>query len=290
MMLKRISVFILICGFVVGASYTNAQSVSARGSKEYTGKGQAGNSSEMPTELQGVGIDEKIGDHINLNVMVQNEQGQNVPLSTFFQKNKPVMLSPMYFECPGLCSFHFNGVIDALKKVDWNPGEKFEVIALSFDVKENNQPELAAKKKASYLKVYGRSGTDNGFHFLTADQAVIDELMKQVGFRFRWNENANEWSHASAAILISPEGKITRYLHGVEFDPRDLKFALNETAHGKVGNLVDSVLLYCFKYDQHQSKYGLQIFRVMQLGGAAMVVILMIWLIPFLYRSRREKV
>lgn len=290
MMLKKTSLLILLCSFVVGASYSNAQSVSARGSKEYTGKSQVGNSNELPAELQGVGIDEKIGDHINLNVMVQNEQGQNVPLSTYFQKNKPVMLSPMYYACPGLCSFHFNGVIDALKKIDWSPGDKFEVIAFSFDAKENNQPELATKKKANYLKVYDRTGTDNGFHFLTADQTVIDELMKQVGFRYRWNENANEWSHASAAILISPDGKISRYMHGVEFNPRDLKFALNETAHGKVGNIVDSVLLYCFKYDQHQSKYGLQIFRVMQLGGAAMVVILMIWLVPVLFRSRREKV
>jgi protein SCO1/2 len=227
-----------------------------------------------------------------LNLDVKNEKGEVVKLSTFFGNHKPVMLSPMYYQCPGLCSFHFNGVIDALKKMDWNPGEKFNIIAFSFDASENNleKADLAQKKKDSYMKVYGRAGTENGFHFLTADQATIDALMKQVGFQYRWNEKANEWSHASAAIMISPEGKITRYLHGVDFDARDMKLALNETANGKVGNIVDSVMLYCFKYDQHQSKYGLQVFRVVQLGGALMTLFLGVWLLPILFRSRREKV
>ena len=270
----------------------NAQSNSALNKPHYTGVQQETNSAQMPEELKGVTIVEKIGDNIDLNLDVKNEKGEVVKLSTFFGNHKPVMLSPMYYQCPGLCSFHFNGVIDALKKIDWNPGEKFNIIAFSFDASENNleKADLAQKKKDSYMKVYGRPGTENGFHFLTADQATIDTLMKQVGFQYRWNEKANEWSHASAAIMISPEGKITRYLHGVDFDARDMKLALNETANGKVGNIVDSVMLYCFKYDQHQSKYGLQVFRVVQLGGALMTLFLGVWLLPILFRSRREKV
>lgn len=270
----------------------SAQSTSALNKPHYTGVQQETNSAQMPEELKGVTIAEKIGDSIDLNLDVKNEKGEVVKLSTFFGNHKPVMLSPMYYQCPGLCSFHFNGVIDALKKMDWNPGEKFNIIAFSFDASENNleKADLAQKKKDSYMKVYGRAGTENGFHFLTADQATIDALMKQVGFQYRWNEKANEWSHASAAIMISPEGKITRYLHGVDFDARDMKLALNETANGKVGNIVDSVMLYCFKYDQHQSKYGLQVFRVVQLGGALMTLFLGVWLLPILFRSRREKV
>jgi protein SCO1/2 len=273
----------------VGAS---AQSNSALSKPHYTGVQQETNSAQMPEELKGVTIAEKIGDNIDLNLDVKNEKGEVVKLSTFFGNHKPVMLSPMYYQCPGLCSFHFNGVIDALKKIDWNPGEKFNIIAFSFDASENNleKADLAQKKKDSYMKVYGRPGTENGFHFLTADQATIDLLMNQVGFQYRWNAKANEWSHASAAIMISPEGKITRYLHGVDFDARDMKLALNETANGKVGNIVDSVMLYCFKYDQHQSKYGLQVFRVVQLGGALMTLFLGVWLLPILFRSRREKV
>ncbi len=114
--------------------------------------------------------------------------------------------------------------------------------------------------------------------------------MKQVCFQYRWNEKANEWSHASAAIMISPTGVISRYLHGIEFEPRDVKLGLNETAAGHVGNLVDSVMLFCFKYDQHQSKYGLQVFRLVQMGGALTAFLLGVWLVPILFRSRREKV
>lgn len=290
-MKKRNFLFVLLSSLVLTLSMAvpvYAQSNGAQGMPKYTGKPSEKKSEEMPPELQGVGIDEKIGEKINLSLLVNNEDGNAVPLSSFFHSHKPVLLSPMYYACPGLCNFHFNGVVEALKKIDWSPSNKFEVIAFSFDAKENS--ELALKKKQNYMKLYDRPGTESGFHFITANQAAVDQLMQSIGFRFRWNETANEWSHASAAILISPEGKITRYLHGVEFNPGDLKLALNESSEGKVGTLLDKAILYCFKYDQHQSKYGLQVFRVMQLAGAFTVMLLVVWLLPVLYRSRREKV
>ena len=264
------------------------QTTAQRTTKAYTGSVEPEHSAERPSELKGVNIVEKTGEKIDLNMPVRNEAGEIVPLSTFFTNGEAVMLSPMYFNCPGLCNFHFNGVVDALKKIDWNPGEKFQIIAFSFDAREG--ADLAKKKKANYMKLYGRPGTENGFHFVTAEQSTIDKLTSQLGFFFKWNDTAGEWSHASAAIMISPQGKITRYLHGVEFDARDMKLALNETASGKVGNLMDAAILFCFKYDEHKSKYGLQVFRVMQLAGAAMVLLLSFWLLPFLIRSRREKV
>ncbi len=265
---------------------------AARAGQKYTGLQPETNSAQVPEELKGVNISEKIGQKIDLNLSVKNEKGEIVKLSSFFTAHKPVMLSPMYYQCPGLCSFHFNGVIETLKKIDWNPGEKFEIVAFSFDARENmpEKADLAAKKKASYMKVYNRAGTENGFHFLTADQNTIDILMKQIGFEYRWNEKANEWSHASAAIMISPDGTISRYLHGVDFDARDMKLGLNETANGHVGNIVDSVMLFCFKYDQHQSRYGLQVFRLVQIAGALVALLLGAWLLPILFRSRREKV
>jgi len=113
--------------------------------------------------------------------------------------------------------------------------------------------------------------------------------MEQVGFQFRWNEKVGEWSHASAAIIISPDGTIARYLHGIQFEPRDVKLALNEAANGKVGTVIDSVMLYCFKYDRHQSKYGLQAFRVMQIGAAITAILMALWLLPVLIRAKREK-
>lgn len=281
------SIAFLILSLTVGA-----QTSAVRTGQTYTGIQAETNSAQLPEQLKGVNISEKIGEKIDLNLLVKNEKGESVPLSSFLHKNKPLMLSPMYYECPGLCSFHFNGVIDALKKIDWNPGEKFNVMAFSFDASENTlaKASLAQNKKNSYMKVYNRPGTENGFHFVTADQDTIDTLMKQVGFQFRWNEKANEWSHASAAIMISPDGTISRYLHGVDFDARDMKLGLNETARGHVGNIVDSVMLFCFKYDQQQSKYGLQVFRLVQIGGAVVALFLGLWLLPILFRSRREKV
>lgn len=283
---KRFAFFIFI--FTLGVQTSWSQTTSPRGGNNYDGKAAGLPSDQVPEEIRNVGIDEKIGQTIDLNLQVTDDSGQKIPLSALFQNHKPVLLSPMYYNCPGLCSLHFNGVIDSLKKVDWNPGEKFQVLAFSFDAKETS--DLAAKKKANYMKLYGRPGTEKGFHFVTAEQNVIDQLMSATGFKYKWNEKANEWSHVSAAIMISPNGKITRYLHGVEFNPKDMKFALNETANGKIGNIVDSVLLYCFKYDQHQSRYGLQIFKVMQIGGGIMMLILAIWLLPVLLRARREKV
>lgn len=289
MLNRALSILILIC-----AVNTNvfAQSTSPRGGADYDGKAMSTTSDAVPEEIKNVGIDEKIGQHIDLNLQVTDETGKVVPLSSFFHPHKPVLLSPIYYNCPGLCSFHFNGVIDSLKKIDWNPGDKFQVLAFSFDASENapDKAGLGAKKKANYMKVYGRPGTENGFHFVTADQATVDKLMSSVGFRYKWNEKAGEWAHVSAAIMISPDGKIARYLHGIEFNPQDMKFALNETANGKVGNIVDSVLLFCFKFDQHQSKYGLQVFRVMQIAGGFMILLLAIWLLPVLFKARREKV
>ncbi len=259
----------------------------ANGAKEaYTGKEPAKVSSEIPEELVGVGIKEKIGDSLDLNLMVTDEAGVKKPLSTYFTKHKPVILSPVYFNCPGLCNFHLNGLIDALKLVDWSPADKFEIIALSFDWKET--PDVAAKKKANYLKLYGRAGTDNGWHFVTADEATVKKITDTVGFSYKWDAKENQWSHASAAIVVSPEGKISRYLHGIMFEPRDVKLALNEASDGKVGGIVDSAMLFCFKYDSHQSKYGLQVFQLMKLAGAITVLALALWLGTAMIQAKRE--
>jgi protein SCO1 len=286
MFTKNFSFFIITLA-IIGPSAL-AQKTSHRGGNDYDGKAVSTTSEVVPEEIRGVTITEKLGEKIDLSLQVTDESGNKVALATLFTTHKPVLLSPMYYSCPGLCSFHFNGVIDALKKVDWNPGEKFQVVAFSFDAHENS--ELALKKKTNYMKLYGRPGTEKGFHFLTADQATIDKLMASVGFQFRWNETAKEWSHASAAIMIAPDGKISRYLHGIEFNPQDMKFALNETANGKVGNVVDAMILYCFKFDVHQSKYGLHVFRLVQIAGLLTILLLAIWLLPVLFKARREKV
>lgn len=252
----------------------------------YTGKALAKPSSDVPEELQNVGITEKIGDTLDLNLMVTNEKGEKVPLSSFFRPKKPVVISPIYFNCPGLCNFHLNGFTETLSTIDWSPSKEFDVIAFSFDSRET--PEIAAKKKENYIKLYGREGTDNGWHFVTADEETVKKVTDALGFQYKWNEAAGEWSHASAAIILSPEGKISRYLHGIQFEARDVKLALNEASNGKVGNIVDSVMLYCFKYDSHQSKYGLQVFNLMKLAGAVTVAVMALWLAIAMIQAKRE--
>ena len=243
-------------------------------------------STERPEILQGVGIDEQMGHTLDLNLPFKDENGQAVTLGSFYDGKTPVMISPVYYSCPGLCNFHLNGMVDALKNVDWPIGGKFKMLAISFDPKEG--PDLAAKKKATYIKLYGKPEAAEGWHFLTADAATITTFMKSVGFNYRWNPEEKEWAHTSAAIVTSPQGKITRYLPGIMFEPKDIKLALNEASSGKIGTFVDSLVLYCFKYDQHQSKYTLYAFNVMKIGGGLMVLLLALWLLPVWVRSRRE--
>lgn len=242
--------------------------------------------SEAPKSLDGVGIDEKLGHQIDLNLKFKDENGQEVTLGKYFADSaKPVILSPVYYSCPGLCNFHLNALTDAMKELDWTLGDKFKAIAVSFDPTESEK--VASKKKASYMNVYGRPVAEKDWHFLTGDEANIKSLMASLGFKYRWDNDANEWAHASAAIIVTPDGKISRYLPGLQIFPKDLKLALNEASAGKVGTFVDQLVLYCFQYNPHQSKYTLYAFNIMKLGGALMVLVLGIWLLPIWIRSRR---
>lgn len=245
---------------------------------------------DAPEELQGVGIDEKLGSKLDLSLKFKDDNGQVVSLASFFDGKHPVIISPVYFSCPGLCNFHLNGLTDALKLMpnDWSIGGKYKLLSVSFDSKETF--DLAAKKKETYMKVYEREGASSGWHFLTSDEATIKALTSSLGFKFRWDESAQEWAHASAAIVVTPDGTISRYLPGIMFDPKDIKLALNEATAGKIGSVVDHLVLYCFKYDPRQSKYTLAAFNIMKLGGAVMVLGMVLWLLPIYIRSRRVKI
>lgn len=244
---------------------------------------------EKPKELAGVGLEEKLGAKIDLALQVQDENGQTVALSSFFDGKHPVILTPIYFSCPGLCNFHLNGLTDALKLMDkeWSVGGKYKILSFSFDSKET--PDLAGKKKQTYMKLYDREGAAEGWHFLTANEATVQALTSSIGFSFKWDEASKEWAHASAAVVITPDGTISRYLPGIMFAPQDIKLALMEASEGKIGSVVDHLVLYCFKYDPKQSKYTLAAFNVMKLGGAVMVLLMVLWLLPIYIRSRRAK-
>lgn len=251
--------------------------------KPYSQEAEPLVASEKPREIQNVGIKEQLGEQLDLNMNFKDENGQVVQLAHYINGSKPVIISPVYYNCPRLCNFHLNGLTEALQKLDWNPGKKFDVIAISFDSKET--PELALAKKENYMKMYARPGTEVGWHFLTADEKTVKQFTTEVGFEFKWSEETKEWSHASAAIVSSPQGKITRYLPGIMFDPQSIKLALTEAGEGKTGNMIDSLILYCFQYNPHKGEYTLAAFRLMKLGGLFMVIFLATWLLPIWIRT-----
>lgn len=255
----------------------------------YDGKPAPMVASDAPKELAGIGIDEKLGGKLDLTLKVKNDDGQETTLGSFFDGKHPVIISPVYFSCPGLCNFHLNGLTDGLKMMDkdWTVGKKYKILSMSFDSKET--PDLAAKKKQTYMKLYEREGAEKGWHFITADESTVQAITQSLGFKFKWDEQAQEWAHASAAVIITPDGTISRYLPGILFNPQDIKLALTEAADGKIGSFVDHLVLYCFKYDPQQSKYTLAAFNLMKLGGAVMVMLMVLWLLPIYIRSRRAK-
>lgn len=264
-------------------------SFSAIKTLAYNGTEAGMASNEKARELEGVGIEEKLGKKLDFGMKFKDETGKEVSIGDFFDGKHPVIVSPVYFTCPGLCNFHLNGLTDALKLMDkeWTVGNKYKIVALSFDSKET--PEIAAQKKDLYMQMYNRPGSENGWHFLTGNEQQVRALTDAIGFKFRWDENQKEWAHASAAVVVSPDGTISRYLPGIMFNPQDIKLALNEATEGKIGNFVDSLVLYCFKYDPHKSKYSLAAVSVMKMGGALMVLVLVLWLLPLYIRSRRAK-
>jgi protein SCO1/2 len=241
-------------------------------------------STEKPAEFEGIGITENLGQKLDLSMQFTDENGELVTLGKYFDGKHPVSISLIYYSCPGLCNFHLNGVIDAIKTMDWSPGDKFQLLAISFDPKETF--ETAALKRQNYIKDYNRPGTEKGFHFLTATQETIDKITQQIGFKYKWNESAKEWAHASAAVIVTPDGVISRYLHGIQFDSPTFKMALNEATNGKIGSLVDKMIWYCFKYDPQQSKYVLYAFRAMQFGAIAIVLLLAALILPVWLRGR----
>ena len=242
---------------------------------------------EIPPDLQGIGITEKLGEFVDKDLKFTDENGETVTLGKYYDGTHPVVISLVYYACPGLCNFHLNGVIESLKEVDWSVGDKFQYLAISFDPKEKS--ELASKKKKTYMDLYNRPGSEKGWHFLTADQATIDQITKQLGFEYKWNEAAQEWSHASAAVVTTPKGKISRYLEGIMFESKTFRMALVEATDGKIGTLMDRMIWYCSKYDPHLSKYSLYAVNIMKLGGVGIIVLLASLMLPVWLRSRRRE-
>jgi protein SCO1 len=235
--------------------------------RTYDPSQSAGNG--LPSALQNIGIEQKLGEQLPLDTVFKDENGRAVKLGEYFSKERPVVLALVYYECPMLCNEVLNGLTGSLKGISFDAGKEFDVVAISFDARENEKPELTKNKKAAYVERYGRPGSENGWHFLTGEQASIDAVTKAAGFNYQWDEKSNQFAHAGGIMIVTPDGKMSRYFYGIDYSPKDVKFGIMESAESKVGNPAEKLLLYCFHYDPASGKYGLAVLNVIRLGGIA---------------------
>ena len=246
----------------------------------------------MPDALQKVGIDQKLGDQLPLDAPVKDESGKVGKLGDYFSSGRPVIVAFVYYECPMLCNEVLNGLTGSLKGISLNAGKDFDVVAISFDARENDKSDLARNKKASYMERYGRPGTENGWHFLTATQDSIDKMTSAAGFKYQWDEKSQQFAHVGGVMITTPDAKLSRYFYGIDYAPSDLKFGLMESAAEKIGNPAERLLLYCYHYDPASGKYGLAVLRVMR--AASILTIAGIGAMLFIFwrrnKSRQEKI
>ncbi len=240
----------------------------------------------LPGALQGVGIDQNLDAQLPLDLTFRDELGRAVPLSTYFRSGRPVLLAPVYYRCPMLCTQILNGLASSLKAVSFNPGQEFEVVAFSFDPKDT--VEIAAAKKEMYLRRYGRAGTANGWHFLTGDEPNIKALMDAVGFHYKYDPATDQYAHASGVMIITPDGRLSKYFYGVEYAPRDIRLGLVEASLNKIGTPVDQILLYCYHYDPTTGKYGAVALNTLRMAAGGFVVAAGAFLFLMLRRDWRR--
>jgi protein SCO1/2 len=222
-----------------------------------------------PSIVERVAVDQNLGAQVPLDLAFRDESGNPVRLGDYCGK-KPVVLSLVYYRCPGLCTMTLNGMSKSFKPLQFSAGREFEIVTVSIDPKET--PALAAEKKAHYIRQYGREGAASGWHFLTGDQPSIDALARAVGFRYVYNPNTNQYSHAAAIMVLTPGGKLSRYFYGLEYSARDLRWGLVEASDGKVGTLADVVNLLCYQYDPASGKYGVAIMRLLRVAAILTVL------------------
>ncbi len=237
-------------------------------------------------ELSRIDIVERLGENIPLNLKFTNQNGQAVTLGDYFKKDKPVILVLAYYECPMLCNLVLNGLGQGIKDLSWTPGEKYEIITVSIDPLET--AELAFSKRANYLKSINRPDLEKGWDFLVGDDSQSKALTEAVGFKYYYIEDKDEYAHPAAIYILSDEGKISRYLYGIEFKAKNLKLGLLEAAQGKIGSSMDRIILYCFRYNPDEKGYVLIASNVMKLAGAITLILLSTLVGVLWYREKRK--
>lgn len=234
-----------------------------------------------------IGIDQNLGEKIDLTNTFKDERGNTVQLGKYFGE-KPVFMVLIYYECPTLCSLHLNSLMDTFKRFDWDIGDKFEFVAVSIDPKE--KPELAEKKLGNYLKEYGRPQTREGWHFLTGEEVNIKKLAGEIGFKYAWDPREEQWAHSAASYVLTPKGEISYYHFGIQIEPKVLRLSLVEAADSKIGSLMDKALLFCLQYDPDKKTYAFYALNIVRVGGILMLIVLGGFLFGFWRKEFRKQV
>jgi protein SCO1/2 len=236
--------------------------------------------------MKEVGWEQRIGKKVPLDATFRDENGEMVKLSKYF-RGKPVILSLAYYECPMLCGIALEGLAGSLKGFNLSAGSEFEIVTLSFDPRE--KPPLAKAKKAGYVARYGRPGANEGWHFLTGDDAEIREVTNAVGFRYQWDEKQQQFAHATGIVVLTPDGTISRYFFGIEYAPKELRLGLFEASQGKVGSVIEQLLLLCYHYDPVVGKYTTTVLAILRVAAAFTILALGMLVGGMLYRERVKK-
>jgi len=256
----------------------------ARGAPDVTTPGRM---EPAPEELVGVDVSEHPNAALPLDLPFTDENGRAVRLGDYFDGRHPVVLNLGYYRCPMLCGLVLDGLVDTMKDLDWEAGAEFRVVTVSIDPGET--PTLAKAKKQNTLRAYGRPGGEGGWAFLTGSRESIDRLAETVGFGYRYLPDRDEYVHGAVLFLITPDGRVSRYLYGIANEPATFRMALLEASEGQIGTVVDRVLLYCFHYDADEGRYALAARRLMRLGGGIAVVVLGTMLFGFWRREAKRR-
>lgn len=251
------------------------------------GNVQAQLSDQVPEVLEEVGVTEHLDAKLPLGLEFRDEDGNWVKLGSFFDGERPVILTLNYYECPMLCGLMLNGLVDGLEAMEWTPGEEFEVVTISINPLET--PELAKAKKQNYLKRLNRPAAAAGWHFMTGRELEINRLAETVGFHYTYDPESQNYAHAAVLFVCTPDGRVSRYLYGIEYPARRLKLALLEAGEGTIGSTLDQLILYCYHYDPTNRRYSPVAMNIMRVGGGATASILVVALGMFWLREWRRR-
>ena len=268
-------VLVSVCAAPAAAQQSRPMSVPAPGKA----------ASEQIPILKEIGIDQKLNNQVPLDLEFNDETGATVKLRQFFGP-RPVVLALVYYGCPMLCTQVLNGLAGSLQGVSFTAGDEYEVVVVSFDPGET--PAMAADRKQQFMRRYVRDPKATSIHFLTGREASVKALTSAVGFRYAWDTATAQFAHPAAMTVLTADGRVSRYLYGVEFAPRDVKLALVEASEGRIGSFVEQAMLFCYHYDPERGRYGFVIMNIVRAAGALTVLLIGGWIVLSLRRERRQ--